>query len=167
MKNNATVDADKRLEVLLAGLPLEPSGDFSRRVCEACLEEVLDAKLAQMPVEPSSGFSDRVMSEIRSQNNVVVFPRRFSAFRRGLRISVAGIAAALAVCAGLFSLNRRAIPLNEQIASAINADPELVRLATADDDDFTFSELVAASQLLTVLNDNSSQTADFFAYYEN
>ncbi|MBP3302309.1 MAG: hypothetical protein J6L64_04145 [Opitutales bacterium] len=166
MKKNATVDADKRLEILLAGTPLEPSGDFLRRVCEACLDEMIDAKLAQMPVEPRADFADRVMAEISSGNNVVAFPRRFSAFRRAFRVSAAGVAAALAVTVGIFSLKPQATSLNEQVASVISADPELARLALPDDD-FTLSELVAASELLTALNDNSSQTADFFAYYEN
>ena len=166
MKNNATVDADKRLEKLLAGTPLEPSGDFSRRVCEACLDEMINAKLAQASVEPSAGFADRVMAEISSRCNVLSFPRRFLVFRRAFRVSVAGIAAALAVTVGIFSLKPQALSLNEQVASVISADPELARLALPDDD-FTLSELVAASELLTALNDNSSQTADFFAYYEN
>lgn len=166
MKNNATVDADKRLEKLLAGTPLEPSGDFSRRVCEACLDEMIGAKLAQMPVEPRADFADCVMAEISSGNNVVAFPRRFSAFRRMFRVSAAGVAAALAVTVGIFSLKPQAASLNEQVASVLSADPELARLASPDDD-FTLSELVAASELLTALSDNSSQTADFFAYYEN
>ncbi|MBQ6704570.1 MAG: hypothetical protein IJN19_00995 [Opitutales bacterium] len=166
MKNNATVDADKRLETLLAGTPLEPSGDFAHRVYEACLNEMIDAKLAQMPVEPSSDFSARVMAEISSGNNVVAFPQRFPAFRRALRVSAAGVAAVLAVTVGIFSLKPQAVSLNEQVASVLSSDPELARLASADDD-FTLSELVAASELLTALNDNSSQTADFFAYYEN
>ncbi len=166
MKNNATVDADNRLEKLLAGTPLELSGDFSRRVCEACLGEMIDAKLAQMPVEPRADFADRVMAEIASGNNAIAFPQRFSAFRRMLRVSAAGIAAAFAVTVGVFSLKPQVASLNEQVASVISADPELARLASADDD-FTLSELVAASELLTALNDNSSQTADFFAYYEN
>lgn len=169
MKKNATVDADRRLEALLSEMPLEPSGDFARRACEACSNEILNGELARMPVVPSADFSDRVMAEILSEKekNTFAFPLRFSVFHRALRVSVAGAVAVFAVCVGIFSLGRKSVTLNEQVASALDSDPELVRLATADEADFTLGELVAASQLLMTLNDNSDETSDFFAYYEN
>ena len=55
-----------------------------------------------------------------------------------------------------------------RVAGVLDSDPELARLASATDDDpFSFDELVAASRMLAVLNENSAETAEFFAYYEN
>lgn len=165
MKHNITVDMEKRLEALLADAPCEPSADFSDRVYEACLNEILDENLAKMPISPSADFSSRVMAEVRSENNALKFPAYALRFRRFSRVAMTGAVAVLAVCVGIFSLNPKT-PLTEQVASALRADPELAQLVM-DEDEFSLSELVAASRLLTTLNDNSDQTADFFAYYEN
>jgi hypothetical protein len=165
MKHNITVDTEKRLEALLAEAPCEPSAGFSDRVCEACLNEIIDAKFAEMPISPSAEFSSRVMAQVRLESNVLKFPASIIRFRRFLRVTMTGAVAVFAVCVGTFSLNKKT-PLTEQVASILSSDPELAQLAM-DEDEFSLNELVSASRILTALNDNSDQTADFFAYYEN
>lgn len=173
MKNKTTVDADARLDALLAGTPLRPREDFSRRVFAAIADETLDAKLAEQPLAPSADFADRVMSALNGQaapsaENALAFPRRRFAgsLLRFARFAAAGAAAVVAASFGFVALSEKSVPLGEQVAAALESDPELAALA-ASDEDFSYVELVAASRLLTLLNENSAETEELFAYYEN
>lgn len=178
MRNETTVDAEARLDALLAGMPVRPREDFSRRVRAAIAEEMLDEKLAARPLAPSARFADRVISALektpreRSENgNALAFPRRGKSAGTLLgfaRFAVAGTVAAVALGFGFVSLSgvasTRSAPLSEQVAVALESDPELARLAAADEE-FSYGELVAASRLLTLLNENPAETAELFAYY--
>ena len=164
-----TTDLKREIsEAKLAEMPLEPSSGFSRRVMEECLNCALEQKLKELPVNPSPDFTDRIMAKIETENsNTVAFPLRFARKRSFRRISVAGIAGGV-VALGI-SLLVSAFPqrsLSERVANVLDADPELAAMVAVEEE-FSFNELLAVSQLLTTLNKNSAQTADFFAYYEN
>lgn len=171
MKNENTVDsADVRLDALLAGKPVEAGADFRRRVLSALADECIDAKLSEMPAEVPADFASRVMRAVaeEARGNVVAFPARAKIFRVA-RFVAAGVAAAVAVAFGVISFSDGifSAPLSDRVELAVNADPELARLAASDDDEFSFDDVLAASQLLKVLNENTTETAEFFAYYEN
>ena len=162
-------DAQKNAEdAKLAEMPLEPSADFTRRVLEACADAYAERKLREMPLEPSADFTRNVMAEITAGTpSLIAFPLRFKRAMRVLRISAAGVAALAIV--GISLSSSGTLPkssLNEQVASVLDSDPELAAMVVADDE-FSFNELLAVSQLLTTLNKNSEQASDFFAYYEN
>lgn len=164
MKHRNTVDADARLDALLAEMPVSPSADFSRRVCAAIREEALDAALAAQPVVPAADFSSRVIASLESKN-VVQFPSVGKKLMRFARFAAAGTAAVLALSFGFVSLSEKS--LDARVARALESDPELAQLVAADDDPFSFNEAVEASRLLTMLNEKSADAAEFFAYYEN
>jgi len=180
MKNEKTVaDAETRLDALLAGTPVEPSADFSRRVFSALADARLDEKLSESPLGVPADFSERVMQAIATDSaknvcendNVVAFPRVAKFFCR-TRFAFAGtaVAAAVAVALGLFVFRGENLPepLSDRVEVVINSDPELARLAAVgDDEQFSYDDLLAASQLLTVLNENTAAATEFFAYYEN
>ena len=167
MKKEIPVDGEFRIDALAAKMPVEPRADFSRRVFEALAEEIAEERLAEMPALPSPDFASRVMAAIaaeeKAKNNTAAFPRAARFFRSARGFAV-GAAAAIAVGVGLFSLPRES--LSERVENVLAADPELAQLAAADDD-FTLDELFAASRLLTVLDENSAETAELFVYYEN
>lgn len=162
MKNKNTVD--EKLDVLLSEMPIEVSADFSDRIFDALIDEEIGARLTDVCVEPSADFTDRVMAEIApAENNVVTFPRR----REFLRISfgvAAGVAAVCVACFGMFAPKEQ--NLRELVAQAVESDPELVALVTPEEETYSLDDLLAASQLLTVLNEYSTETAEIFAYYE-
>ncbi|MBR6797110.1 MAG: hypothetical protein IKM45_00265 [Opitutales bacterium] len=167
--NKKLIEAQKNAEdVKLAEMPLEPSADFTRRVLEACAGNYVERKLCEMPIEPSADFTRNVMAEITVEApTLIAFPLRFKRAMRVLRFSAAGIVALASI--GIFFSFSGTHPknsLNEQIASVLDSDPELAEMVSADDE-FSFNELLAVSQLLTTLNKNSEQASDFFAYYEN
>lgn len=152
-------------------MPIAPREDFANRVCAAVAEEALTGTLAAQPIEASADFADRVMAEIgapaeTAADNTASFPRAARTVRF-LRFAAAATATAAAICFALFpAVRSEKMSLSEQVAAAVESDPELAQLAAADDD-LSFDEFVAASQLLKVLNDNSAETEEFFAYYEN
>lgn len=156
-------------EAKLAEMLLEPSAGFSSRVLGECLNEAIERKLSEMPVEPSSDFSARVMAMLKPETGrSVIFPLRFKKPLRIFRISATGIVvAACAIGLSLFSEPSQKSSLNEQVANVLNSDFELAELVAVEEDEFSFGELLLASRLLTTLNNNSAQTADFFVYYEN
>lgn len=166
MKKNDTVDADTRLDALLAGMPAEPSADFSARVRGALADEIVAAKLGEMPCEPSPEFSSRVMLALESERaGTLTFPpRRKASLLRFVRAAAAGTAAAVALSFGFVSLSAKS--LSEQVAGILESTPELAQLASADDD-LSLGELVEAARLLAVLQENSAETAELFTYYEN
>lgn len=161
MNNKNTVD--EKLDALLAEMPVEASADFSDRIFDALSDEVIAERLAALPVEPSAEFADRVMAEIASSDNVVVFPRRREFFRISFG-AVAGVAAVCVACFGMFAQKEQ--NLSELVAQAVESDPELVALVTPEEETYSLDDLLAASQLLTVLNEYSTETAEIFAYYE-
>lgn len=163
MKQRTTVDAEARLDALLAGMPVSPSADFSRRVRAAIREEALDAALAAQPVVPASDFSARVLASLEPKNTAR-FPALGKNLMRFVRFAAAGTAAVAALSFGFVSLS--AGSLDARVARALEADPELAQLASAEDA-FSFSEAVEASRVLTLLNEKSADAAEFFAYYEN
>lgn len=172
MKNEKAVNAEARLDELLSQMPIEPSEGFAARVCAAVAEEASDRVLAAKPVLPSATFVSRVMTAIgekTSEANAIAFPqRRPGALVRFARILAVLAAAACAVFAAVLTLSPGTPEpsLSEQVENVIAADPELARLAGADEE-ISFDDFVAASQFLKALNDNSTETEDFFAYYEN
>lgn len=163
MKHNETVDS--KLDALLAEMPVAESSDFSARVLESIADERLDVCLKKMPIEPSSDFADRVLSELTpAQKNTVAFPRSVEFFRVARNV-FAGIAAAVVACIGFFSLENRQ-SLRDRVDFAVESDPELAALVVSEEE-LSWNELVEASQLLAVLNENSETTSAFFAYYED
>ena len=169
MNHENTVDAEARLDALLKAQPIAADEEFSRRVFDAIADAEIDARLAEMPVEGSEDFSERVMRAVAADAvpaNAVAFPRSRAAVVRFVRCASAGLAAALVVVFGLSLFSEK--DLSVRVAGVLDSDPELAQLASAaDDDPFSFDELVAASRMLAVLNENSAETAEFFAYYEN
>lgn len=163
MKQRTTVDADARLDALLAEMPVSPSADFSRRVRAAIREEALDAALSAQPVVPASDFADRVLESLEPKHTAR-FPSVGKKLARFARFAAAGTAAAVALSFGFVSLSERS--LDARVARALEADPELAQLASAEDA-FSFSEAVEVSRVLTLLNEKSADAAEFFAYYEN
>lgn len=177
MKKQSTVaDAETRLDALLERKPVEPSADFSRRVFSAIADSRLDEKLSERPVAVADDFSDRVMraiaeeSQKRSEeNNAVAFPRLVKFFKN-TRVAFAGASAIVAIAVGIFafSVEKTHVTLSDRVEVAINSDPELARLAAVEDEEMlSYDDLLAASQLLTMLNENNAAATEFFAYYEN
>lgn len=112
MKNKTTVDADARLDALLAKSPLDAPKDFSRRVFDAIACAEIDARLAEKPVAGTPDFSARVMRAISDESvpaktNALAFPRKFVSLRF-VRCAAAGLAATVAVAFSIF-LSRKKI----------------------------------------------------------
>lgn len=171
MKNKTTVDADARLDALLAKSPLDAPKDFSRRVFDAIACAEIDARLAEKPVAGTPDFSDRVMraisdTRVPAKTNALAFPRKFVSLRF-VRCAAAGLAATIAVAFGIFSFTEK--DLGARVDGVLSADPELAQLASvpANEDTLSFDEVVEFSKMLAVLNENPAETAEFFAYYEN
>ena len=172
MKNKTTVDADVRLDALLAKSPLEAPKDFSRRVFDAIACAEIDARLAEKPVAGTPDFSARVMRAISGESvpaktNALAFPRKSGVSLRFVRRTAAGLAATVAVAFGIFSFTEK--DLGARVDGVLSADPELAQLASvpANEDTLSFDEVVEFSKMLAVLNENPAETAEFFAYYEN
>lgn len=172
MKREIAEDAAAFPDRLLAQMPIAPREGFAGRVCAAVAEDAFAGLLAARPIEASADFTDRVMAAIGAPadtaagDNTAAFPRPARTLRF-LRFAAAATATAAAVCFALFpAVRSEKMSLSEQVAAAVEADPELEQLAAVEAD-LSFDEFVAASQLLKALNDNSAETEDFFAYYEN
>lgn len=172
MKNKTTVDAETRLDALLATSPVEAEKNFPDRVLDAIALAGIDARLAEMPVAGTPDFSERVMRAIENEGvpakaNAIAFPRTVGVSLRFVRRAAAGLAAAVAVAFGIFSFSEK--DLGARVDGVLSADPELAQLASVpvDEDTLSFDEMVEFSKMLAVLNENPAETAEFFAYYEN
>ena len=153
MKEKSAEDI-RTVEALLSEMPVEPSEDFSDRVLA---DFPIDTLLREMPIEPSKDFAAKTLAAARTPRttNVIRFLSRFA-----VAASVAVVAAS-----ALWLKHETGIrpekALAFRIEQAVQSDPELSLLASADDDSLLLDELLAASEILSTIDPS---VLEIFAY---